>query len=194
MAQLGIAFDPNTVEPSKGGGDGAHPCGIFRFEIQETEVKPTNSGNGKILAFQAVNLGEEDPTLKNRKVYCNINIQNESAQAQTIGQSELSALCAAMGFTDELTDSDQLRYQPFFAEVKWERAMQKNPVTKKYDTPKNNAAGEPLFNAVIKRYLFGDAEGEPGAAAAPAQKQQPQQQVQQPAAASGARSWRDKAA
>jgi len=192
MASLGQSFDPNSVAPDTGAGGGLHPAGVFEVEITESDVKPTSNGKGMILKFVAEGTGNPNAPEDNKgkKIYGNINVQHESAQAQAIGQGQLSALCAAVGFTSALEDSEQLHYQPFWVEVKHEQRMGKDAAGK-YTVPQFFDDGSPKMNAEIKRYIFGDEAGQPQP---PAQKAAPQAapapaQTAQAAPAAGGRTW-----
>lgn len=194
MASLGLSggFDPNSVKPSTGGNGGVHPAGIFEFEIQSSEVKANSSGTGLVMKFEAFGTGNADAPSDNKglKVFGNINIQHEKAQVQAIGQSELSALCAAAGFTEALEDTEQLHYLPFFAEIVHETRMSK---ASNYKSPDLNDDGTPKMNAVIKRYMFeGMENAAPAAATPPASKPAAQPAPTTPPAAGGTRSWQRK--
>lgn len=193
MASLGIQFDPNSVAPSTGGSGGLHPAGDFEFEFTESEVKPTSKGNGQIMTFVLVNVGNPEDSsagaANGQKVYASINVVNESAQAQKIGQEQLSALCASAEFVEQLTDSEQLHYKRL-----WARVVHKPQMSKEsgYKSPAFHDDGTPKMRAEVQRYLFGDDEAAP---AAPATKAAPQ--AAPPAAAAapagGARKWAKRA-
>lgn len=169
MAALGTSFDPNSVAPSTGGSGGLHPAGDFEFEFTESEVKATSKGNGQIMTFVLVNVGNaEDSALgaaKGQKVYGNINVLHESAQAQKIGQEQLSALCAAADFTDTLVDSEQLHYRRLWCRIVHKPMMSKES---NYKSPAYNNDGSPKMKAEVQRYLFGDVDDAPTAPAAKA--------------------------
>lgn len=107
MAQLGQAFDPNAVEP---GGFDDMPSGDHVMQIVESSVEPTKNGRGKLvkLTWQVL----EDQPHANRKMWQNINFEHESAQAQTIGQQQLKAICDAVCYTDHLEDTEVLHFIP----------------------------------------------------------------------------------
>lgn len=133
MASMNMDFDPRAVEPDAGpkGGGVIPEEGPFEFELIESDVTPTRDGTGQKLEVVAECLTEP---YRGRKVFDSINIVNKSAQAQAIGQGQLSALCRAAGFADKLEDSEQLHHRPFWAKLKIEeyfsnkhqRQMQKN--------------------------------------------------------------------
>jgi hypothetical protein len=197
MASLGVSIDPNVTPPSTGGGGGGklHPTGDYEFEIQVSDVKPNSKGTGTVLKMEIFNTGNPDPTLKDLRIFANINLTHKSAQAQSIGQGEFSALCAAIGETGVVEDSELLHYRPFPARIVHEQAK---------DWKKGGALmfkddGSPLMNAVVQRYLFEDGEAptatQPPANKAPAQQaQQRQPPAQQQAAAPQQRAWQRKTA
>lgn len=192
MASLGQPFDPNTVEPGKGGGGGALvPVGDHEFEMRISDVKPNSKGSGTVAKFEAFHTGRDAPELKDRRVFVNINLTHTSAQAQSIGQGEFSALCAAIGETGTVEDTEQLHYRPFHARVEHEQAQD----WKQNGKPMFKDDGSPLMNAVIKRFLFDDGEAPPAANDPPANKPAPQQQAASTATggAAPARSWQRKA-
>lgn len=188
MASLGQSFNHNDVEPSTGGGGGLHPEGDFSFEITESDVTASSNGRGMILKLTLQGIDAEN---KGLKVWKNINIQHENAQAQSIGQGELSALCKAIGLDGELQDSEQLHFKPFGARVVHEQQKTKESG---YKSPAFNADGSPKLRAEVKRFLFGEVEDfvpsqKPAAQTAPAPQQQPASQVAAPA-----RAWQRKSA
>lgn len=192
MAQLGQAFDPNSVAPSTGGGGPLHPAGDFQFEVQESDVKPNSKGTGQVMSGVLVNLGnaedESQGADKGKKVYFSINVAHENAQTQTIGQGELSAMCAAAELVETLTDSNQLHYRPLWARIGHEAMMSKES---NFKSPMIGDDGKPKMKAVVLRYLFGDAEAAP---ATPATKAAATPAPATAAPASGGRTWQRKTA
>lgn len=153
MAGFGTSFDPNTT-PSTGAGAGLHPEGIFEFEITESDVKPTSKGTGQMMSFTAVGTGSTDAPEDNKgkRVWGNINVVNDNAQAQAIGQAQLAALAAACCLNiGDLQDSEQLHYRPFWAEVIHKPQMSKES---NYKSPAFNEDGSPKLRAEFKRFMF----------------------------------------
>ena len=102
---LGKSFNANEVEPQAPRDDAPLPAGLYTVEITGADVKPLKSGNGTGLSLEFTVI---DPAPHaRRKVWQNLNIQHSNPQAEQIGQSQLSALCAAVGI-QVLDDSDQL--------------------------------------------------------------------------------------
>ncbi len=97
-------FDAEAVEPDAGRSNEPVPPGVYEAEVTNAEVKDAKSGNGSFLALEVTILG---PTHARRKVWQNITLTNANAQAEQIGQAQLSALCRAVGIRN-LTDRDQL--------------------------------------------------------------------------------------
>jgi hypothetical protein len=106
MAYLGMNFDATQVAPSA--AREPVPAGTYLAHIIESDVQPLKSGNGTALklVFEVMD-GEH----KGRKVIERLNIQHTSAQTQQIAQSQLSALCHAVG-AHQVQDSAALHFKP----------------------------------------------------------------------------------
>jgi hypothetical protein len=167
MASLGMTFDPTEVEPDSGRA-APFPEGRYVLQVIESDVKDNKSGTGKILALT---LEVFEGPFEKRKMFENLNIVNASPQAQEIAQRQLSALTHAMGEASAITDSEELHFKPFEAEVGIEPAGT-DPKTGKNFPAKNK----------IVRYVFD------GAAEAPALKPA-SKAAAAPAKASGSRPW-----
>jgi len=167
MANLGQTFDPNEVEPTS--RPDPVPEGRYVLQVIDSDIKPTKSGQMLALTMEI-----HDGPYQGRKVFENLNIQNASAQAQEIAQRQLSALCRAAGITQAITDSQDLHYQPFEADLKIEPARTVGEKT--YD-PRN----------AIKKYVFED-QAPPAGKPAPSAPPPPQRQ-----AAGGSRPWERRA-
>lgn len=98
-------FDPAAVEPQAPMDDSPLPAGVYTAEITSADVKPLKSGNGTGLSLEFTIIDPEQ--FARRKVWQNINIKHSNAQAEQIGQSQLSTLCRVLNI-GKLTDSDQL--------------------------------------------------------------------------------------
>lgn len=105
MAKLPMSFDANAVEPNAPRDNAPLPAGLYTVEITGADVKPLKSGKGIGLSLEFTVI-DPAPHAK-RKVWQNLNIQHENAQAEQIAQGELSALCRVVGIP-KLDDSDQL--------------------------------------------------------------------------------------
>jgi hypothetical protein len=98
-------FNAATVTPKESRDYSALPAGLYTAEITSADVKQLKSGNGTGLSLEFTIIDPEQ--FAKRKVWQQINIVHTNEQAQQIGQSELSALCRAVGI-GVLNDSDDL--------------------------------------------------------------------------------------
>ena len=112
MASLG-GFDPREHDPD-GGRPEPVPPGDYLVMIEESDVVPTKQGNGIRLTFTAKII---DGEFNGRKIWEGLNLENQSATAQKIGQSQLSALCHAVNLLRVVDDSTELHNIPFIAVV-----------------------------------------------------------------------------
>jgi hypothetical protein len=110
---LNLSFDANTVQPASADFEPI-PGGWYQFVIEKSELKPTKAGTGAMISLMAKVQG---PTHANRVVFGNINYQNPNAQAQEIGQRQLSALCHSIGVLN-LNNVGQLCGIPFEGRIK----------------------------------------------------------------------------
>ena len=102
-----LSFNAEEVEPQT--AFEPLPAGDYVGHIVGSEVKPTASGSGEYLKVEIEILS---PGFSGRKVFDQLNIKNESAEAERIGRAQLSALCHAVGVM-RVTDSQQLHGKPF---------------------------------------------------------------------------------
>lgn len=109
MAQL--EFNATTVAPQQ--SFTPIPAGVYTTAVIDSEVKITGSG-GQMAVFT---LQVVDGQFAGRKVFARINVRNPSAEAERIGQSQLSALCHAAGVL-QLVDTAQLHGKVVRARVK----------------------------------------------------------------------------
>lgn len=84
------------------------PAGDYIAQITESSIKPTKSGTGMVLNLTWTIL---DGQYTNRKVFDRVNVANQNPEAERIGQSQLSAICHAIGVMN-LQDSNQLHGRP----------------------------------------------------------------------------------
>lgn len=145
MASLGKRFDATEHDTEQ--RDYAElPNGIYVLEIEASEVKKTSNGRGTIL--KVTNSVVEPDEYKGRKLFNNYNLENESSQAQEIGQKQFAALCRAIG-VDAVEDSEELHFHPYTAKV---------------GLGKPSKDGQYPARAEIKTYYFPDAGNVPPAA------------------------------
>lgn len=111
MAQL--SFDATQVAPQE--SINPIPAGVYLAQAIESDVRPLKSGMGRSLSitFQVL-----EGQYVNRKVFANLNIEHRgSAEAERIAQSQLSALCHAVGVLKP-QDSSALHMKPVRIRVK----------------------------------------------------------------------------
>ena len=111
MAHLG--FNAAAIEPDQGPATGILPKGRYIVVCEKSEVRQTKKGTGHLLALTFV---VQEGEYKKRKLFDNINIQNENPVAQRIGQQHLAGFCHAVGIA-QLDNSYQLHGIPVEVEV-----------------------------------------------------------------------------
>lgn len=164
MASLGKKFDATAHDTTQ--SDYAElPNGIYKLEVEVSEVKETSNGKGTILKVTNVVVEPED--YKGRKLFNNYNLENESAQAQEIGQKQFAALCRAIGVT-EVEDSEELHFRTYTAKV---------------GLGKPSKDGQYAARAEIKRYYFEDEGNVPEPSIDAIQPTAPSAPAARPAAA-----------
>ncbi|MCP4100322.1 MAG: DUF669 domain-containing protein, partial [Lentisphaerae bacterium] len=85
------------------------PAGWQEAEITKSELKSTKAKDGKYIALTFKVLEGE---FEKRLVYTNLNIVNKNETAVAIAQSDLKAICEAVGFEGELEDTEDLHNIP----------------------------------------------------------------------------------
>lgn len=146
-------FDARGVKPNA--KPDPVPAGQYRVMITSSEVKPTKDTTGKLLELELVIL---DGEYKGRKLWDRLNIQNANAQAQSIAQGQLSAICHSVGVL-QLKNSSQLHNLPLLAKV----VVDQSPG---YD-PKNEIKRYESVGTVSTETLPGATSAPAPAAAAP---------------------------
>lgn len=101
--QLGETFNLNDL-PQDSGAIEPVPAGWYTATIVSAEIRNTKSGTGRYIAIRFDITG---PTHEGRVVWHNLNVRNDSAKAEEIGQQQLHSIMAAMGLTS-VSDTDQL--------------------------------------------------------------------------------------
>lgn len=175
MARLGTAFDATQHDTTQSDYSEL-PNGIYRLEIEASDVVPTKNGKGTILktTFSVI----EPADYKDRKLFGNYNLENESAQAQEIGQKQFAMLCRAIG-ESSVEDSEDLHFRGFVVKI---------------GLGKPSKDGQYPARAEIKTYFYPDDEKpvpepaidavQPAATPAPANDNRP---AAKPAAAAPAK-------
>lgn len=113
MANLGEAIDVDSIVPERGDFEPL-PAGPYMVQVIDSDVIDTKAGNGKILKLT---LEVMDGPFANRKMWVNLNFKNANATAQRIAQEQIKQICDAVGYSGQLTDSEELHYKPLRAQV-----------------------------------------------------------------------------
>jgi hypothetical protein len=144
LASIGRKFDATSHDTTQRDAAENVPDGIYRLEMDSSDVGPSSSGNGIILKGTVAVLEPED--YKGARIFVNYNLEHSNAQAQEIGQKQFAALCRAVGVS-EVDDSEQLHHKSFTATIGLGK-----------DSKEKNADGSPKYAArsEIKRYWFPD--------------------------------------
>lgn len=103
---MGAAFDSSTVEPSEARDGAPLPAGLYTVEITNAEVKELSTGKGHGLNLEYTVIDPEQHA--RRKVWQMLCIVHTNEETQRIAQSQLSALCRAVGINGILDDTDDL--------------------------------------------------------------------------------------
>lgn len=154
-------FDANAVQPDEGRDFAPMPAGAYTVEITNAEVKDLSSGNGTGLKLEMTVIDPEQ--YAKRKVWANLNIRHSNAQAEQIGQAQLSSLCRAVGVT-QLKDSDQLFQKILRVRLKIKPAQGQYPAGNEVTAYESMGAPQPQAGAARP------AANAPTPAAAPAKK------------------------
>jgi hypothetical protein len=146
MSQLN--FDASRVAPDTGVPDPI-PAGWYNVMVVQSELKPTNDGQGAYLecVYQVL-----DGQFAQRKVFGRFNMRNASAQAQEIAHKQFSALCHAVNVL-QVADSQQLHGLPLKIKVSLRPARTDQETGKSYEAS-NDVRGwkninEPVESAAV---------------------------------------------
>jgi len=97
-------FNSNAVEPSAARDGEPLPAGLYTVEITGADIKPLKNGNGTGLNIEFTVV---DGPHSKRKVWSFLCIAHSNSQTEQIAQSQLSAICRAVGIA-QLDDTDDL--------------------------------------------------------------------------------------
>lgn len=115
MASLGQKFDATQHDTEQRADYDELPNGIYKLEIEASDVVPTKAGDGTILKTTSVVV--EPVEFAGRKIFNNYNLENKNAQAQEIGQRQFASLCRAVGVS-EVENSEDLHFRAYTVTVK----------------------------------------------------------------------------
>lgn len=109
MAQLGYTADYSQPEEDFS----IVPAGEYIAIIESSDYAPNKQNTGMMLKLTWSIL---DGEMKGRKIFENLNLQHENAQAVIIAQKALNSICMAVGL-QHIQDSSQLHGIPVILDV-----------------------------------------------------------------------------
>ena len=104
MAFIGTTIRAEELPQDERGDFSAIQAGDYAVVIDAAEIKATKTGTGQYIKLKLKVTG---PTNAGRVLFSNVNIMNQSPEAERIGRQELRKIMEATGVL-ELSDSDQL--------------------------------------------------------------------------------------
>lgn len=109
MAELNYQTNPNEPESTFD----VVPAGEYIAVIESSDYAPNKAGTGKILklTYQII-----DGPMKGRKLFENLNLENQSKQAEEIARKTLNSIGIATGVS-LIKDSSQLHDTPMKIDV-----------------------------------------------------------------------------
>lgn len=121
MAELGMNFDANQVEPNQ--GFEPIPAGEYDVIIIDSKMKPTKANTGRYLelTLQVLN-----GPFQNRQLWDRLNLFNPNEKAVQIAKGTLSAICRAVGVMTP-KDSAELHNRPLRCRVVGTKDQNGNP-------------------------------------------------------------------
>jgi hypothetical protein len=170
MAQLGQRFNAQEHDTEQRDYEEL-PNGIYRLEIEASDVGPTKAGNGTILKTTMVVIEPEQ--YKGRKLFTTYNLENANPTAQEIGQKQFASLCRAIGLS-EVSDSEELHFHGFTAKVglgKAQNGYAARAEIKRYHYEDEGDIPEPAIDANQPAKAPAAANDNRPASRAPAQSQ-----------------------
>jgi hypothetical protein len=106
MADLGNTFDSGSYEPNT--PFELIPPGNYAMRVVSSEIKQSKSTQGAAyLQFEFEMDENRHPDLSGRKIWDNLNLWNPNEKTVQIAQSNLSAICRAVG-KPVIRDSSEL--------------------------------------------------------------------------------------
>ncbi|UYE95790.1 hypothetical protein HAAEEKHM_00070 [Sinorhizobium phage AP-16-3] len=167
MARLGNAFDATQHDTTQSDYSEL-PNGVYKLEIEASDVVPTKAGTGTILKTTMSVL--EPERHKGRKLFTTYNLENQNPQAQEIGQKQFASLCRAIGVSS-VEDSEDLHFHAFTAKIGLGKAQNGYPAraeVKRYYFEDEGNVPEPAIDAVQPTPAATPANDNRQAAARPA--------------------------
>lgn len=104
-------FDASAVAPTA--SFAPIPAGMYLSHITDSDLVPTKDGSGNMLKLTFEIL---DGQFKGRKIWNNLNVQNQNQDTMKWALADLSAICHATG-NIKLQDSAALHFKPLKIKV-----------------------------------------------------------------------------
>lgn len=102
------------------------PPDWYPMQVVESDIKATKDNTGK---FLALSLEVLQGPFQGRKVFTNLNIENQNVKAMEIAYRSLSTICHAIGVI-QMTDTSQLHGRPLMVKVGIESQEGREPRNK----------------------------------------------------------------
>jgi hypothetical protein len=112
MSDNGFDFDPQTEEGSQ--PFDLVPKGKYTAEVVDAAIVDTKNGRGQMLKLTWVISGGE---YDDRRVFQQIIVQHDSADAMKFGRQRIKDLCDACGIRDKVTDVSVFLHKPCVIQV-----------------------------------------------------------------------------
>jgi hypothetical protein len=107
MSDNGFDFDPQTEEGTQ--PFDVVPKGKYTAEIVDANIVDTKNGRGQMLKLTWVISGGE---YDDRRIFQQIIVQHDSADAMKFGRQRIKDLCDACGIRDKVTDVSVFLHKP----------------------------------------------------------------------------------
>ncbi|MBY3543629.1 DUF669 domain-containing protein [Rhizobium laguerreae] len=112
MARLGNTFNATEHDTEQNDFE-LLPNGTYKLEVTASDLKEEGNNLTLAITYDVV----EPEQYKSRKIFAYIDLQHNESDKQERGQREFAKLCRAVSL-DNVDDSEELHFLPFFAKVK----------------------------------------------------------------------------
>lgn len=162
MTGAALSFNAQNVEPMQ--SFDAIPSGWQNGAMTDSELKPTKDGKGRYLWTEYTII---DGPYKDRKVFDQLNLQNENPATVEMAFKTLSAICHAVGVIQVQQTTAELHNKPLKIKLKKREARRDETTGKEYDA-NNEIKGydhinsdHPVEHAAIAGGVAGSPSGVP---------------------------------
>jgi len=116
MANLNFIVNRESIEPASNNWE-LLPDGVYQAAVISAELFTTRRNDGQYLKVEH-QIYEEGSPYDGRRIFTNLNIENQNPKAQEIGLGQLSALSRACGLVGIPEDSNDLLEKFHYIRVK----------------------------------------------------------------------------